>query len=232
MSFGVKKDMLSDNKLSATIQSFSSIKKVGNITTDSIKSEKKKSKTKVINIKAKHRTEVDTSVATKDKCVLQEYDAILNSQFDNYKHLNYDRITPGTIMKFSKGFQKIVDFSERYETGSDSSQKTGSFPLSPLYYIKCAYENFIKRIVGISDFSEIESVLKKWLDLSSQGCNSNTDTDDSSKRKVVKSYSLLIDEYKKLSEAKFQYQKEAESSQKKLQFELNELSKKKTDELK
>jgi hypothetical protein len=156
MSFGGKKDTLSDNKLSATIQSFSNIKKGGNNTTDSTKSEKKKSRTKVINIKAKHKSE-----ATKDKCVLQEFDAILNSQIDNYKHLNYDRITPGTIMKFSKGFQKIVDFSERYETGSDLSQKTGSAPLSPLHYVKCAYESFIKRIVGISDFSEIESVLKK-----------------------------------------------------------------------
>lgn len=43
---------------------------------------------------------------------------------------------------------------------------------------------------------------------------------------------MLIDEYKKLAEAKIQCQKEAESSQKKLQFELSELSKRKTDELK
>lgn len=232
LSGGVRTNKLQVDQLSNIRESFSSSKKDESITPDSNKSAKKKNKTRVINIKAKHRTEVDASEVPKDKCMLSEIDAILNSQINGYKHLNYDRITPGLIMNFSKGFQKIVEFIEKYETGSNSSQKNDPKPESPLYYIKWAYENFIKRIIGISDFSEIEDVLKKWLDLSSNKYFLNQDKEESNNRKVVKSYSLLIDEYKKLAEAKLQYQRETENSQKKLQFELSELGKRKTDELK
>lgn len=138
LSGGTRVNKLSGDQLSNIKESFSasSSKKDESITPDSNKSAKKKHKTRVINIKAKHRTEVDTSEVPKDKCMLSEIDAILNSQINDYKHLNYDRITPSLIMNFSKGFQKIVEFIERYETGSNSSQKNDSQPESPLYYIK------------------------------------------------------------------------------------------------
>jgi len=85
-------------------------------------------------------------------------------------------------------------------------------------YIKRAYENFIKRIVGINHISEIDGVLKKCLELSSSSKYSlrHFQQDESfEKRKIVKSYSILIDDYKSLAEVRNSLQKEIDEVNKK-----------------
>lgn len=58
------------------------------------------------------------------------------------------------------------------------------------------------------------------------------ENDDSGKRKIVKSYSVLIDEYKEIAEARNTAVKETQQLQKQMQVEFHEYSKKKSDELK
>lgn len=160
---------------------------------------------------------------------MDEFDTVLNGVIPDYRNINYDRITPNLLIKFSNGFDKIIEASEKAEADlypSKTSSKTC------LYYLKRAYDSFLQRIVGITDLHDIEHVLKKCLELSASKYTLKAGDEDSGKRKVVKSYSVLIDEFKNIAEAKLTIQKDSQSLQKKMQSEFQEYSKKKSEELK
>ena len=106
---------------------------------------------------------------------------------------------------------------------------------SVFYYIKNAYESFIKRIVGISELSETENILKKCLELSSpkfSTTQTEDNNDNSRSKRVVKSYSILIEEYKELFESNSNLVKEFKNLKIKMENDIKEFSKRKTDQLK
>ncbi|CAI2379278.1 unnamed protein product [Moneuplotes crassus] len=200
-------------------------------------SHKKKIKPKVINIKSKMKSEVDTSVYIGNREILDEFESILSSEIHDFKMINYDRVSPNLIQKFSRCFDKIIqhcdsleiDKSQRSKAHSNNSKGDNVFS-----YIKRAYENFIKRIVGINQFSEIETVLKKCLEISSSSKYSlkPSHKDESyEKRKIVKSYSILIDDFKNLAEKRNSLQKEVDEINSKWKHELDQQSKKHSEEL-
>ena len=124
---------------------------------------KRRIRSKIISIKPKTKTEADHSDDQQEKSLFDEFETILNTEVDNYKSLNYERISPHLILKFSRAFDQIIEHSEKYDSGSPSSKNESNSPKaeSIFYYIKKAYENFIKRIIGINNMNEIEGVLKK-----------------------------------------------------------------------
>ena len=63
---------------------------------------KKKVKSKIINIKPKVRSDVDKSDYGRDRELLDEFETILSSEINDFKMLNYDRVSPNLIQKFSK----------------------------------------------------------------------------------------------------------------------------------
>jgi len=69
---------------------------------------KKKAKSKVINIMPKTKSDIDKSDYGRDRELLDEFEAILSSEINDFKILNYDRVSPNLIIKFSKCFDKII----------------------------------------------------------------------------------------------------------------------------
>lgn len=125
---------------------------------------KKKSKPKIISIKSLKKAELDNSDILKDKSLLEECDRILEKEVPGFRSLQMERITPSVIMKFSKGFDKIIQLSNVFYTETKTTglnESSEGKNESVFHFIKLAYESFIKRIVGINDICEIESVLHK-----------------------------------------------------------------------
>jgi hypothetical protein len=194
---------------------------------DSNKSRHKNWKTKIITIKSTKKHDLETSDSLKDKLILDEFDKIMNKEIPGYKELNYDRITPSLIMKFSEGFEKLINYSEVQSVSQDSDKP------QVLRCIKNAYENFVKRIVGINNFWEIEGVLKRCLELSSHKYSLQPEKDeDSGSRRIVKSYNILIDDYKVLAEKRVKIEKDAAELKSKMQTEIDMYSKRKKEEIK
>lgn len=194
---------------------------------DSNKSRHKNGKTKIITIKSTKKHELETSDLLKDKLNLEEFDKIMNKEIPNYRELNYDRITPSLIMKFSEGFEKIIKHSEAQSLYQDTEKP------QILRCIKNAYENFLKRIVGINNFSEIEGVLKRCLELSSHKFSLQPEKEENSgSRRIVKSYNILIDDFKALAEQRTKIEKDAVELKSKMQAEIDTYSKRKNEEIK
>lgn len=91
---------------------------------------------------------------------LDQCDKIMDGILNGYKKINYDRITPSLITKFSYSFDKIIEHCDQQYADSNTELKNKPFH-SVFTYIKRAYESFIKRIVGVAEFNQIESILKK-----------------------------------------------------------------------
>lgn len=202
---------------------------------DSNSGHKKKSKPKIINIKSNKKVGIEDNELLKEHNLLDDFDKILEKEVPEYRNTEYDRITPSQIVKFSKGFEQIIRHANNFSsTSSNGSKSNGNkSPESVLYYIKLAYESFIKRIAGISELGEVESILKKWLELSSpkySAAASHKD-DDNSKKRVVKSYSVLIDEYKNIAENNQNLHKDFDNLKVKMENDLKEYSKRKTEQL-
>lgn len=191
--------------------------------------------TKNININDIPTVNITSKSRVVDTQILDELDQIMDEEVNNYRKVNYERITPNLIMKFSAGFDRIVEYCDRVYQDTDTTftKKTRN---SVLKYIKNAYESFIKRVVGVADFSEIEGVLKKCLELSSpkfspKSSDRNKDNKNSTKR-TVKSYSLLIDEFKELTSENQLLRQDLKEIKSKMEQEFNDYSDKKTSQLK
>lgn len=223
--------------LSETLKSIQKYKS-DQISPDLTNSTKKKQKPKIINIKSLKKVELEATEGLSNKLMLEEFDRLVEKEVPGYRKTSFDRITPSLIMKFSKAFDQIISHSsscylaESHEGDSHASKSCESV----FYFIKQAYESFIKRIVGISDLSETELVLKKCLELSSPKFSSSPceeETGETSKHKrVVKSYSVLIEEYKDLYDSNASLAKDFKNLKAKMESDLKEYSKRKSDQLK
>lgn len=121
-------------------------------------SSKKKSKKKIISIKNNKKQELEASEILKEKSLKDKFEEIMVSLIPDYKQMNYERVTPSLILKFSKALELIsLTFEKEYEESPNSPTPA---PKSVLHYIQRAYESFLKRIVGISCLEEVEGVLK------------------------------------------------------------------------
>lgn len=87
---------------------------------------------------------------------------------------------------------------------------------------------------GLVVLVKLKVFLNKCLQLSSPkySIKQSDKDEDSGKRKIVKSYSLLIDDFKDLVHYKNDLQKNFRENQEKFQDEIYELSRRKTEELK
>ena len=167
--------------------------------------------------------------------LLEDFHNIMEKEVPEYRKAAYDRITPSLILKFSKGFEQIIRHSNNFFPSDCNGSKSNGNKSSEsvFYYIKLAYESFIKRIAGISELSEIDLVLKKCLELSSPKYSptSAQREEENSKKRVVKSYSVLIDEYKTMADSNQNLHKDFENLKLKMESDLKEYSKRKTEQL-
>lgn len=168
---------------------------------------------------------------------MDEFDKLVEKEVPEYRKIPFDRITPNLLLKFSKAFEQIISHSNSYNSADcpvgDSQPHKNTETV--FYYIKQAYESFIKRIVGISDLSETEQVLKKWLELSSPKFSANPtkeDPDNTKNKRFVKSYSVLIEEHKELLESNAELAKDFKNTKLKMENDLKEYSKRKAEQLK
>ena len=198
---------------------------------------KKKPKPKIINIKSLKKVEFEGADLLHNRWLLDEFDRLFEKEIPDYRKISFDRITPNLILKFSKGFDQIINHSISHHNAewSDADGQNSRIQDSVFYYIKNAYESFIKRIVGISELSETENILKKCLELSSpkfSTIQTEDNNDNSKSKRVVKSYSVLIEEYKELFESNSSLVKEFKNLKIKMENDIKEFSKRKTDQLK
>ena len=195
----------------------------------------KKSKPKVISIKSTKKVDIEDSEYFKERWIFEDFDKIMEREIPEYRKTWFDRITPNLILKFSKGFEQIIRHSNNFITSDSNGSKSNGNKSSEsvFHYIKLAYESFLKRIIGIGELSETESVLKRCLELSSPKYSpvSAQREEENSKKRVVKSYSVLINEYKDMVDSNQNLHKDFENLKLKMESDLKEYSKRKTEQL-
>ena len=73
-------------------------------------SHKKKTRSKIISIKPKTKSDIDNSDCLSNRDILDDFETILSSEINDFKMINYDRVSPNLIQKFSKCFDKIIQY--------------------------------------------------------------------------------------------------------------------------
>ena len=131
-------------------------------------------------------------------------------------------------MKFSAAMSKII----KYLNTSESKSANLSSTLWAFGSIQKAYDNFIKRIVGVTNFSEIEGVIQKWSELSDSKYSLEGKDESNAKPQTVRSYSSLINEFKRQADARMRIQSQTTELKVRMQSEIDNYSKRKNEEIK